>query len=70
MSAEPLFLENRPYLVDVAATPKLSIVPAPPPVRPTEPEASLTLARVTSSLQLLLAARRAARFSGRSLPHD
>ena len=54
-AAEPLFLEDRPQLAVVATS-----QPEPKPI--VEP-AALSMARVTAELQLLLAARRAARIS-------
>jgi hypothetical protein len=50
-------------LIPLADRPRPESAPTPPAEEP-----SLTLASVTSSLQLILAARRAARFSKKDVP--
>jgi hypothetical protein len=57
-AAEPLYSEDRPHL---------ELIPTPTfePEEETIEAAPLSMARVTSQLQLLLAARRAARLSDR-----
>jgi hypothetical protein len=60
--AEPLALEDRPQL-ETAAAPRPNTEPAASEASAERQAAPLTMARVTASLQLILAARRAARIA-------
>ena len=69
MTAKPLKLETRPYLELVATQPcsrDSEPIELRPSARTLSARPALTMAGVTSGLQLVLAARRAARFSGPS----
>ncbi|HEY2594521.1 MAG TPA: hypothetical protein VGK33_11525 [Chloroflexota bacterium] len=66
MFAEPVILEKRPQL-EIVANPRPDVTSEPielrASARPAGARPPLTMSGVTAGLQLLLAARRAARFS-------